>query len=475
VSLIRIFSVARASSLQTTSQIAENLRQRYDDDSGKRDVSNLTGYDDMTVEDKMAILWKNEGADNPGVPEDGPDNIPDDDIDMDVSQLPDLQAYREIIKQASSYQWLLWRIAAAHKLECPGPVNVQKAIKDYILKSLGLQKQFSRRKFPQVNINYHLDWDLSVFHAEQRYPCSVEQVLEQAITITGYGNDVQASTCLQYVNQTWGEMGVGLLQILQQAILGSPNPTSSHKGSLSEHNSPAELSISASYRYGKFNVFASGIPSSVAEVGELLAWLVVSLRSSPSNQGAVSCKPVVSFMLQNRLQAHEISADQDGVTGLCTIGVQYQTLGKSDSDSSSGSCWLDSFRNPVVVEGYPIPRRSRAGKGLEATIEIMVSLVNAKYLVNFCRRTFLKGFSTMLAVTEVVGSTVFWHLFYNEDGAYISYEDARVPRIQENDASQILDQTTLATSRHILGWCKKVSCLAGTEHLPVITQYHYRL
>lgn len=83
----------------------------------------------------------------------------------------------------------------------------------------------------------------------------------------------------------------------------------------------------------------------------------------------------------------------------------------------------------MVVEGYLIPCRSRAGSGLEVSIDVMASLVNANHLVDFCRRTFLKGFSSMLAVTEVIGSTVFWHLFYNGDRAYISYEDARIPRI----------------------------------------------
>jgi hypothetical protein len=418
----------------------------------------------MTVEDKMSLLWKDIDNNNRGVPDDGPDNIPDDDIDVDITQLLGLETYREVIKQSLAYQWLLWRIAAANRLECPGPSDAQKAVRDYILESVGLQKQFSRGKSPRVNINYHLNWNLSDFHAEQQYSCTVEQVLEQAITITGHGNDVQAATCSQYVSQTWGETGVRLLHVLQQAVLTSLHASSSPpKGTQPKQNPSTEPSISASYRHGKFIVSASGIPFSVAEVGELLAWLAAALRSSPSKRGAVSCRPVASLVLQSRAQAPDTPTDEAEMSGLCKIGFQFKTLDKGVSDGSSGSCWLDSFRNPVVVEGYPIPRRSRAGSGLEVSIDIMVSLVNANHLVDFCRRTFLKGFSTMLAVTEVIGSTVFWHLFYNGDRAYISYEDARIPRIQENDLSRTLDQATLATSRHILGWCKKVSCLAGTS------------
>jgi hypothetical protein len=154
----------------------------------------------MTIEDKMSLLWKDTDNNNRGVPDDGPDNIPDNDIDVDIAQLPGLETYREVIKQSSAFQWLLWRIAAADRLECPGPSDAQKAVRDYILESVGLPKQFSRGKSPRVNIKYHLDWNLSDFHAEQQYSCAVEQVLEQAITITGHGNDVQAATCSQYVS-----------------------------------------------------------------------------------------------------------------------------------------------------------------------------------------------------------------------------------------------------------------------------------
>lgn len=458
------FSVARASCSPTTSQITENLRQRYDDGSGQRDASDLTGHGNMTVEDKMSLLWKDidEDTDNRGVPNDGPDNIPSDDIDVDLTQLPSLKIYREIITKASAYQWLLSRIATADRLERRGPFNAQKAVKDYILNKVGLQKQFSRGKSPRLNVSYYLDWNLSTFHTEQQYSCTVGQVLEQAITITGYGNDVLAATCLQYVSQTWGDTGVHLLHVLQQAVLDSfHNSSFPPVGTQPRQDSSTELSVLVLYEHGKFMVDASGIPYLVAEVGELLAWLAASLRSSPSDRGAVSCKPVVSFVLNSDIEAPDIPANEAEVTGLCKIGFQLQTLDKSVAVDSSGSCWLDSFRNPVVVEGYPIPRRSRAGSGLEVSIDIMASLVKANYLVDFCRRTFLKGFSTMLAVTEIVGSTVFWHLFYNGDKAYISYEDARIPRFQDSDTSWTLDRATLATSRHILGWCEKVSCLSG--------------
>ncbi|KAK3378339.1 hypothetical protein B0H63DRAFT_244930 [Podospora didyma] len=89
----------------------------------------------------------------------------------------------------------------------------------------------------------------------------------------------------------------------------------------------------------------------------------------------------------------------------------------------------------------------------------MSSLANAKYLVDFCGRTYLRGFSTMLAVSEVIGSTVFWRLFYNEDGAYIQYEDHRAPR-EPQGRSLVRNLGDLNTHRHILGWYEKVQSFA---------------
>ncbi|KAK2775163.1 pfs domain-containing protein [Colletotrichum kahawae] len=89
----------------------------------------------------------------------------------------------------------------------------------------------------------------------------------------------------------------------------------------------------------------------------------------------------------------------------------------------------------------------------------MARLVNTQTLVDFCGRTFLKGFSAMVAVTEISAQAVFWHLFHNEYGSRISYEDPRVPQI--SDQAMVVHTTQLETGRHILGWCGDVENYAG--------------
>lgn len=465
-----IHNIAQGSYLRYARRVIESLRRRYDDYPGQTELLDLINYDDMTAVEKISFLWQNRdtGSDwgNQQVSHDPPDNIADgdgggDDIDVDITLLPDVETYKNIIRQASAYKWLVQRIESLNRLECPGPLDAQTVIRDTILHAICQKSHFSRGPLPNVSIVYHLDWNLSTFHAEQHYACRLDQVFERAITITGFNNDVQAATCLGYVEQTWGPVGVRLLRILEQVVLSSSNVTTSLPNDIQATQSlSAELSISALHKNGQFTVSASGIPYSVAEVGEILAWLAASLRSSPTKGRAMVCRPVISSLLFPKASGTSMAVDRV-VTGLCELGVEFQSLSEDMSGESLGSCWLNAFRDPVIVQGYPILRRVRAGSGLELSVEMMSSLTNASYLVSFCRRTYLKGFSTMSFVAEVIGPTIFWHLLRSKDGTYISYEDARVPRVPENDAQQIVNHTIFTTGRHILGWCTKVSCLAG--------------
>ncbi|GAB1315215.1 hypothetical protein MFIFM68171_05425 [Madurella fahalii] len=125
-----------------------------------------------------------------------------------------------------------------------------------------------------------------------------------------------------------------------------------------------------------------------------------------------------------------------------------------------GKCWRGMFRNPVIVRGYPIPCRaaSEADTGLEIPLGMIAALTNCQQVVNFAGMTYLKGFAAMLAAVRVVGDVVFWHLCYNPDGKYISYEDSRVSRIGE---ARALSMGALEGCRHIVGWSDNVRNVVG--------------
>jgi len=67
-------------------------------------------------------------------------------------------------------------------------------------------------------MEFSIDWDFLQFFTEQDYDIPVEDVLERAVTITGYGNEVQVAKCRDYMSQTWPETGAAVLNFLQSAV-----------------------------------------------------------------------------------------------------------------------------------------------------------------------------------------------------------------------------------------------------------------
>ena len=126
-----------------------------------------------------------------------------------------------------------------------------------------------------------------------------------------------------------------------------------------------------------------------------------------------------------------------------------------DYESSNGQCWHHLFRNPVVVKGYPIPRRSAPNLGLEISLDTMAGLARTKCINTFNNKIFIKGFATMLVPTQFSGGLLIWHLLYNKSGERISYLDS------QGTHAESISLSDLEGSRHILGWCQNVRYCAG--------------
>ncbi|EPE02706.1 pfs domain protein [Ophiostoma piceae UAMH 11346] len=136
-----------------------------------------------------------------------------------------------------------------------------------------------------------------------------------------------------------------------------------------------------------------------------------------------------------------------------------------------GFCWLGLFEHVVIAEGFPILLRETGLNGLELSMELMPALTGATYLVNFGNRTFIKGFSTMLAVTGITDSIVLWHFLHNDEHEYISYNDARLPDAKSTEAPLTLSLSLLKQRRHIVGWSHTAVSMAGN----VNAEYKIRL
>lgn len=215
--------------------------------------------------------------------------------------------------------------------------------------------------------------------------------------------------------------------------------------------------LSAQFTTSELSLTAVGDAFSVADVGEQLAWVAAALRSSPYDQGAYCTAQITEFAPTDRSEARGSNVK----SLICRMGF---ILEEADATglSDTGNCWWGMFRNPVIVKDYPIPRRSQPGTGVEVSLDVLATLMNSRRVVEFSGVTFVKGFSAMLIAVGVVGNVILWHLLFNADGRYISYEDPRVPRPSKTQKlTEGLGIAALEGSRHIVGWCDKVKNNAG--------------
>lgn len=226
---------------------------------------------------------------------------------------------------------------------------------------------------------------------------------------------------------------------------------------------PDGTKLTAWINGSRFMVEALGTQYSVAEIGEQLAWLGAALRSSPYEHGVaysmplVSCRPACfvttgGILIDN--PPHLMSKTVSWVSVPCKIGFIVKEK-EEDLEDANGQCWHNMFRNPVVVKGYPIQRKSKLNTGLEIPLNMMAGLARAQRANNFNGKLFIKGFSTMLIPTRHSGGLLFWHLLYNKDGNRISYLENTVPHAENVNASD------LEKARHVVGWCSNVRNYAG--------------
>lgn len=210
----------------------------------------------------------------------------------------------------------------------------------------------------------------------------------------------------------------------------------------------------------KFIVTTVGTGDSVAEIGQQFAWLGATLRSSRYETGVATCLPLLHNIRTNNPPLAQGYRSLPEIH--CSISFELSEPALS-GEKPPGHCWHDMFRNPVVVRGFPIPCRTIPDTGLEVSLHIMAGLAQSPRATVFNRQLYIKGFSTLLVPTAYVGNIIKWHLLYNEDGSYISYLDKRAQELRTIGSKQI-NFLDLESSRHILGWCRRVQNHAGIFH-----------
>jgi len=182
----------------------------------------------------------------------------------------------------------------------------------------------------------------------------------------------------------------------------------------------------------------------ITEMAEQIIWLAATLRSSEGDE-LTYCTPSIKQITT--------------LDGKRRADVGFNSTIRGPNQKPNGTCWHAMFRNPVVVQGYPIRRRPHDGTGLEVPLHIMAGLLWTTHVTEFLGKSYIKGFASMLVAVDHADGVCNWHHLHNLDGKRISHNEAGGTSVGQVPAH------VLSTSRHIVGWCTKSSTLAGKPGL----------
>ena len=133
------------------------------------------------------------------------------------------------------------------------------------------------------------------------------------------------------------------------------------------------------------------------------------------------------------------------------------------STGVDGSCWHAMFRNPVVVNGFPILARHENEQGLELPLGMMSILAEAHFSTRYDTTLVLKGPCTMLIPTGQTERSITWHFILNEDGERLPYYSFR-----KRCPGWIAVNTDLLeheNTRNFVGWATSITRHLGKSYI----------
>ncbi|KAJ5936391.1 hypothetical protein N7454_005026 [Penicillium verhagenii] len=403
----------------------------------------------MSLDERLNRWNVDQSMDDPNSARPWPDDMPltdddgepdsDDDDDGDVEDLQ-LAMYRKVTANSTAFQWLLCQLHRETSFTVSEALSV-KAIATQIRNILYARREdrlvSSRNGPPRCSAMLQSDWDPLAFVRSQGYSKEPDEAIENAIVIIqGTNGGEEAMTCSEYVNRTWPLLGEPFLGLVTHTLY---TVTSFDNTKVTAWLEPS----------GCLFIEAEGIRESLIEVGEVFAFIVAGLRSAQGDS-VTSVYPTIDHGAKPRDKKYKLTIRVNNLDGPLR---------------STGQCWQDLFRNPVVVLGFPTRRRRPdQGPGLEISLSTLVALVGTRRIAVFCGKFFLHGFCTMLVPTKYDVDTVYWHVLFNENGSRIPFTDIRVRKIIEDfDLSKHLMLSGVETARHIVGWSEQVRNYAGSR------------
>ncbi|KIL85182.1 hypothetical protein FAVG1_11611 [Fusarium avenaceum] len=395
------------------------------------------------------------------------------DIDLEKHITIRLSSYRSFIKKSEAYHWLLNKIRQYGQLDfqnAEAMLEIGSKIQSQLRAQGPLRKMSSRKPLSLVKMMFNLEWDPVRFMKDAGIAFLFEQQFPRLLCLTGWWNEAQALTVADYTSQTWPRSGQALISLLQDFLSHAENRDSSgrtpdwwnatfqHKpGHGTGYSLPTGAQLMLSFRSpSSCSISVTGCLAFVSEIGEQIGWLASALRASPVVQGTLACTPHIGDF--------QMTIEDEGTQKLMVVGscnLTFDLEPAQTSNPTSGSCWGGLCCNAMLVHGYPIARRSEPNTGLEMSLGNMATIVGSNQIVHWNGRVIMKGFSMLLIATLAATDIIVWHLLVSEKaGERISYIDPRLDTLGIEPSKEI-SLRMLEPSRHVIGWCSKVTDFCG--------------
>ncbi|PVH72378.1 hypothetical protein DL98DRAFT_576852 [Cadophora sp. DSE1049] len=338
----------------------------------------------------------------------------------------------DFLTTSTEYQYLLATIQTTLLLT-PKDGEVCGEISSKILSSLGgRQGQGAGGASSKImrRATFELMWDPVEFLLSQNYEKGESQKLEEVITITGSTPNAQAMTCGDYMKQTWPVTGSHILVAIQSAINATISKTYEGRSGIRTYSTYYRRMRSKRISRHPRRTTCLGLGAACRQSPTQLIERIVPILSVAQNP--MGQQPIFKF-------AFNISS-------------------MKIDDTANGSCWHNMFRNPVIVEGFPIATRSASQIGLEVSLGMMAQLGEASFMTEHEGGFVIKGFSTMFVLMSASNGSILWHFLFEKSGSRLPYAaSSRYDRCLIRD----IDARLMERGRHFVGWTSKASFWAG--------------
>jgi hypothetical protein len=307
-------------------------------------------------------------------------------------------------------------------------------VRTRIAKELASFTMQLNRPLANYSLAIDLPWMPKRFLYEQYNHLPEIPELGSVITLSGAADKVYAATSETYIRRTWPRYGPLVLAMLQEALASSEDWYCSNTN---------DFSLQLWLRDDSTTVFLSGPPLFIAGAAEVLVGLSIACRASTTPDTIQSC------------HVHLVPASHGGAD--LSFKAELKTVESLQEERlPQAICWHGMFRNPTIAHHYPIPARKPQEKGLELSLNLMLSLARTFWAAIYDGALMLKGFNTLLIPTLKLDGSVIWHFTVNKSGERLSYNDGEGSSCIHSFGDALLDGT-----RHFVGWTNCANYLVG--------------